>query len=404
MKIIKVSHNMYVYQKGRYVYKKYKLNSILWMRELNIINFIHNKKGINFKYKNIIKIVGTKICNDNDFTIFENKIFFQKNKCQYFVIKYRKYTNFTGKKINTTQFIKFIVTFLMINDYNFILHRDLKEQNFLIKNKCYTNDVFLLIDYGLSIIKCDNVNHDMSFNICTKTYKPPELNKSGVHGDYGNEVAVWSIGIILFQHITGSHPSKGVKLPNNNKELTYLVQSCLQPKKHRITLKNLISELQNYLFQRNVHISTKFTNNLQCIKKRIVENMTCIQYSGGVSSDDWILDLHNNLLQKKMISYSSVIFFYGKMLKMCERHLHKLKYLKLSLYIMMLLLFTDKIYKKFFSIIKFVEENYGTKINITELIQTKIIILKFFNNNIYYYILCNDSTTGPSGFICNRNI
>lgn len=81
-------------------------------------------------------------------------------------------------------------------------HRDLKPENILLA----TTDEYTLVkvsDFGLS--KCANSNSILSTQCGTKCYMAPEVGTTS----YTNKVDIWSMGVILFNCLTGRYPFLG---------------------------------------------------------------------------------------------------------------------------------------------------------------------------------------------------
>merc|ERR1719191_710190 len=88
---------------------------------------------------------------------------------------------------------------------NGVVHRDLKPENFLLDNKCAPSEILLkLIDFGLA---CCWVKGDEPMTAMTGTleYMAPEV----LAQRYGNEVDVWSCGIIMYNLVCGTYPFLG---------------------------------------------------------------------------------------------------------------------------------------------------------------------------------------------------
>ena len=81
-----------------------------------------------------------------------------------------------------------------------IIHRDLKPSNIFLDEKLELK----IGDFGL-IAKLDNIK-DRKFSTCgTKHYMAPEVINPGKKG-YSFEVDIWSIGVIMYQLLTGKFP------------------------------------------------------------------------------------------------------------------------------------------------------------------------------------------------------
>ena len=98
-----------------------------------------------------------------------------------------------------------------------MVHRDIKLDNILVHKKsphsqgnCISDFVFKLGDMGLAK-EFDNSNLTTTF-AGTPLAMAPEI----IHGrSYGLKADVWSLGTLLFQILTGTHPFTG----RNMKEL-----------------------------------------------------------------------------------------------------------------------------------------------------------------------------------------
>ena len=92
-----------------------------------------------------------------------------------------------------------------------IIHRDIKPQNFLIKINEYNKPVIKLIDFGFATYIPKNQNQ-LKEVLGTYEYAAPEIiQKNG----YGVKVDEWSIGITLYNMLTGLEPFDG----SNSSEL-----------------------------------------------------------------------------------------------------------------------------------------------------------------------------------------
>lgn len=81
-----------------------------------------------------------------------------------------------------------------------ICHRDLKPDNFVFEN--HSKDAELkLIDFGLAT-KFGTKFHKMDSIVGTPHYVAPEILK----GEYSFECDLWSVGVIMFKLLSGSHP------------------------------------------------------------------------------------------------------------------------------------------------------------------------------------------------------
>lgn len=73
---------------------------------------------------------------------------------------------------------------------NFVLHRDIKSNNIIIA----ADNSLKLADFGLAR-SFANPDADMSYNVITRYYRPPELFLGSSH--YGGCVDMWSVGCVV---------------------------------------------------------------------------------------------------------------------------------------------------------------------------------------------------------------
>lgn len=128
----------------------------------------------------------------------------------YFIIELCHGENLTQKlkkpnkfpEVEIVSIIKGILTGINYMHSQKIMHRDLKPDNILFKEKLEieTPDNLRIIDFGLSSSTTDNTKYDNLFLRCgTPGYISPEIMKAKNKKDYGEKVDIFSIGVILHQ-------------------------------------------------------------------------------------------------------------------------------------------------------------------------------------------------------------
>jgi len=101
------------------------------------------------------------------------------------------------EKEAATIFEKILQALLHCHGEN-IMHRDIKPENIMYDN--YGN--IKLIDFGFALVSKKKTDHDIAG---TPYYIAPEV----LTGIYDKKCDVWSLGIVLYQLLTGHHAFDG---------------------------------------------------------------------------------------------------------------------------------------------------------------------------------------------------
>ena len=248
--------------KGSYshVYKGYHndiKNKIYAIKEINIKKNIDN---INRFYLEID--IMKKIKHQNIITLYDTII---NDDYIYIVMEYCKYGDLRkflkNKKINEYKaqiIMKQLVSGLKYLYDNNIFHRDLKPQNILVAENC----IIKITDFGLAK-ECENNN--LSDTICgSPIYMAPEIIQKT---KYNNKADIWSLGIILYELLTGSSP---YNINNFNELVDYIKNNNIEiPENLNISdnAKNLLSNLlikssEERITWKNIFNHPWLTNNL----------------------------------------------------------------------------------------------------------------------------------------------
>ena len=178
------------------------------------------------------------------------------NSCVYLILEYCKLgdlSKFQNKRpineIYVQHFVYQLKDALFYLKEREIIHRDLKPQNLLI-TEGYT---LKLSDFGLAKeLKKEQSEIDLKQTYCgSPMYMSPELIQ---HKKYNSNTDLWSIGVIIYEMITGDPPFK----VNNYQELIKEMKKNIKlPSKYRI----YISKECNKLLESLLNVDSKFRIN-----------------------------------------------------------------------------------------------------------------------------------------------
>ena len=89
-----------------------------------------------------------------------------------------------------------------------IVHRDLKPENIVIRAHRHIGNRIAVLDFGISKILSDETSKQRSGLVGTPAYMAPELWKPSL-GEANIRADLWSLGLILFEMVTGELPFDG---------------------------------------------------------------------------------------------------------------------------------------------------------------------------------------------------
>ncbi len=202
------------------IFKKHELRNesdlIILEREIHILKKL--------KHKNIIQIFETIQTHSHFYIVMEFVEEDILNK-----INEKRQIN----ELEALNYFQQIISSLQYLHHQNIAHRDLKPENILIDDKSSIK----LSNFGLSTM----YNHDRLLNTrCgTKYYTSPEILRGE---DYQGETAdIWSIGVILYQMLTGNFPFSG---ENENEYLHNLLKNEISfPSEISFTCQDLLRNI-----------------------------------------------------------------------------------------------------------------------------------------------------------------
>ena len=152
--------------------------------------------------------------------------------------------NFPGGHLNKEIALDFIIQILETIDYLHntmnICHRDIKPENFLV---CFEHNSIIpkikLIDFGLScFIPEDNFMNEI---VGSPLYQAPEMLETG---KYSKMADLWSVGIILYNMLTGTDPFSGNSDQEINEHVLFddINFSCIEDSKMKEFCEGLLDK------------------------------------------------------------------------------------------------------------------------------------------------------------------
>ena len=228
--------------------KSYVNSEISLHQKLSHSNIVSMYNCICDTQMNVIYLV-LEYCNGGDFLTYQNK----RPMTEWYIQKYMK------------QFSRGLEYLYM----NGIFHRDLKTQNLLLD----VDKNLKISDFGLSKFEIDRQCNNplsgmeakpiMHQTYCgSPLYMAPEIL---FHNEYNNKSDLWSIGVILYEMITGTQPFNVRKLYDllENMKTTQIVKL---PENINISplLHNLLKDLLQKEPERRIEWTTFFYDRWIC--------------------------------------------------------------------------------------------------------------------------------------------
>ncbi|CRH03907.1 calcium-dependent protein kinase, putative [Plasmodium relictum] len=169
-----------------------------------------HKKNCNFEkmVKNEIKYLSImsheNIIKFKDFFEDKNKFYIVLEKCEGGELFYKIVKNKCLMENESALIVRQICCALEYLHSNNIIHRDIKAENFLFKNKNTKN--IKLIDFGMA----KKVNCEYLTELCgSPHYISPEL----IRKKYTMSSDIWALGVMVFFMLTGKYPFEGKNTP-----------------------------------------------------------------------------------------------------------------------------------------------------------------------------------------------
>ena len=164
--------------------------------------------------------------------------------------------------------LQFAHTCPMPNGSIGVIHRDIKPANILLSSR----GVAKLSDFGL--VRSQNDTFLNTGVLGTHVYMSPEQEKDS--HDVSEKTDIYSLGIVLYEMITGIRPHRGQAItdfrPETDKGLVELIESCLAHNAaERPTADQLFSELQTL----RGRIESESTPCPQCAYRPRKQNLYC---------------------------------------------------------------------------------------------------------------------------------
>ena len=205
------------------------------LKALNTLEPIYNEIKIQSKicHPNIVKILYV-----NESEKYFDIVLEYANKGNLFY--YIKDNEYLSESQSFKIFIQIVNAIYFLHKNNFI-HRDIKPENILLFDK----NIAKLCDFGW----CVEFKDEPRNTFCgTTEYMAPEmLNEK----NYGKEIDIWSLGILLYEMLHGHSPFKPDKANFNDKDV---IKNIIYQKniKYKSNLSKECIELMTHLIDKNI--------------------------------------------------------------------------------------------------------------------------------------------------------
>ena len=205
------------------------------LKALNTLEPIYNEIKIQSKicHPNIVKILYA-----NESEKYFDIVLEYANKGNLFY--YIKDNEYLSESQSFKIFIQIVNAIYFLHKNNFI-HRDIKPENILLFDK----NIAKLCDFGWSVEFKDEPRN--TFCGTTEYMAPEMLNEK----NYGKEIDIWSLGILLYEMLHGHSPFKPDKANFNDKDV---IKNIIYQKniKYKSNLSKECIELMTHLIDKNI--------------------------------------------------------------------------------------------------------------------------------------------------------
>lgn len=354
--IYKVKKNYVLFYDDDYIYKQYDMMSFKWVKEVNVLNFIHTNYG---NYKNIIdNIIKIDWLIIDDY-LYENTEIFshvERLKKKYVRLRFNRIKDFSknlgsnnldnNSIENIRKNIYPILISLLIFKSLCIIHRDIKKENIVVKNgKHY------LIDYGLSMVNLiftKIINNNNNMLDCQMYIVNKNIDTWGLITTYLNLITYEKKDLIdLISNLHNNYDNI-IKLINYNNEIPDLKKLDITHKKLKSNINRIIKNTGN-----NILTTIITYNNVDMFELELPE-ITAVYYKAYMC--------------EKFINYNKK----SNLNILIEKHI--------ALYVVILLLFTDTPIDYLNMIV----------VSIHSIINDNIQEIVLYFNSIYENITIND--------------